>query len=300
MKKYDIIILTDRRYLDFSNPAPYVQNVLKEDTYIREALEEEGLKTGRLSWDDANFDWSQTKAVLFRTTWDYFDRFDEFSAWLDKVSKQTRLLNSETIIRWNLDKRYFLDLEAKGIYCTPTRFIEKNEKTSLKELHSQTGWEETVLKPCVSGSSRDTFKLNPSIIEDHEAVFKELIQKKAMMLQPFQQNIVLKGEISIMVMGGEFSHAVLKVAKAGDFRVQDDFGGSVQLYHPTEEEIAFAENTVKVCSDELPSYARVDIFTDNDGNLALAELELIEPELWFRICPNAAKLLAAYIKKTHF
>lgn len=77
--------------------------------------------------------------------------------------------------------------------------------------------------------------------------------------------------------------------------VQDDFGGSVNMYSPTDEEIIFAENTAKACV-ELPIYSRVDIFTDNDKKIALSELELIEPELWFRFFPQAAKTLASDIK----
>ena len=99
----------------------------------------------------------------------------------------------------------------------------------------------------------------------------------------------------MMVFNGKFTHAILKKAKAGDFRVQDDFGGSVSDYSPTNEEITFAENTVKACP-ELPIYARVDIFTDNNTKIALSELELIEPELWFRHHPEAATVLAEAIK----
>ena len=32
-------------------------------------------------------------------------------------------------------------------------------------------------------------------------------------------------------MNGIYTHAVLKKAKSGDFRVQDDFGGSVEKLH---------------------------------------------------------------------
>ena len=137
--------------------------------------------------------------------------------------------------------------------------------------------------------------MNLESLEEHEIIFKELISSESMMLQPFQYNIVSKGEISMMVFNGQFTHAILKKAKAGEFRVQDDFGGSVHHYAPTDEEIQFVEASVKACI-ELPIYARVDIFGDNDGNIALSELELIEPELWFRHHPEAAKLIAKAIK----
>ena len=294
-KSTDIVILTERRYTNQNNEDNYASNVYQEDQLVQNALHNLGLKTLRLSWDDAFFDWSSTKYVLFRSTWDYFNRFQEFSIWLSNVTTQTTLLNSEAIIRWNLDKHYLLDLQKRGIRITKTHIIEQSSSITLKELHNTQNWKETVLKPCISGTARHTYKLNENNLEEHETIFKTLIAKEAMMLQPFQYNIVKKGEVSMIVFNGNYSHAVLKKAKQGDFRVQDDFGGSVEMYIPTVEEIKFAENAVKACK-ELPIYARVDIFTDNDNQIALSELELIEPELWFRFFPQAAKILASDIK----
>ena len=292
----DIVVLTDKRYLKDSSSSVYKHNVYYEDKLVVDALKNVGLKVIRLAWDDENFSWSDTKYILFRTTWDYFDRFQEFSTWLSRVSTQTTLLNSERIIRWNIDKHYLLDLNRKGIHVAKSHFIEQSSSTTLKELYNQLDWNETVLKPCISGAARHTYKLNKSNIIQHENVFKELIAKEAMMLQPFQYNIIKKGEISMIIIDGKFTHAVLKIAKKGDFRVQDDFGGSVYEYTPSNVEIEFAENTVKACI-EHPIYARVDVFTDNDGILAVSELELIEPELWFRNNPTAANSLAFAINK---
>ena len=294
-KTIDCVVLTDKRYTINSSSEQYIQNVLDEDAFVVNALKAEGLNAIRLAWDDANFDWNSTKCIIFRTTWDYFDRFSEFSVWLTKVSKQTTLINSEAIIRWNIDKHYLQDLQKNNVHIAETHFIEKGTQTTLKQLHRSLQWNETVLKPCVSGAARHTYKLNAENLDAHETIFQELISEEAMMLQPFQYNIVEKGEISLMVFNGQFTHAVLKKAKAGDFRVQDDFGGSVHDYQPTAQEIAFAENTVRACK-ELPLYARVDIFEDNNGHIALSELELIEPELWFRKHPEASTILAKAVK----
>ena len=296
MKIFDVIILTDKRYENTKKNDLYSKNVLIEDNYIKTALEKLGLKVSRLSWDNKTFDWSSTNYILFRSTWDYVNRFNEFSNWLNIVSKKTKLLNSESIIRWNIDKHYLLDLQKKGVHICESYFVEKGETKSLHELANQHKLTEFVLKPCISGGARHTYKINSDNIHLHEKNFSELISNEAMILQPFQYNIVSKGEVSYMVMNGKFTHAILKIAKIGDFRVQDDFGGSVRNYTPTQEEIDFAENTVKACK-EMPIYARVDAFTDNNGNLALAELELIEPELWFRNHPKAADELAKGILK---
>ena len=71
----------------------------------------------------------------------------------------------------------------------------------------------------------------------------------------------------MMVFNGVFTHAILKTTKAGDFRVQDDFGGTVYNSSSSEEEIKFAIETVHACN-EMPLYARVDIFNDNSGKIA--------------------------------
>ncbi|WP_299104610.1 hypothetical protein [uncultured Tenacibaculum sp.] len=296
MKKYDVVILTSKSYLTIKEGDNYIQNVIDEDNYVLQSLEKQGLKVIRLSWDDTNFDWSSTKFILFRTTWDYSERFSEFSKWLEKVSQQAILLNSEAIIRWNLDKHYLLDLQKNGVHICESYFIEKGASKTLEELSTQYNLQEFVVKPCISAGSRHTYKINSENIAAHEAIFSELISQEAMIMQPFQYNIVEKGEVSYMVMNGKFTHAVLKKAKSGDFRVQDDFGGSVHEYTPTQQEITFAEKVVQACF-ESPIYARVDAFIDNNNQLALAELELVEPELWFRNYPKAADELAHGIKE---
>lgn len=292
----DIVILTDQKNSHQYDKNGKVLNGYLEDTILKTALEAEGLSVQRLAWDNPDFDWSSTKAVLFRSTWDYFYRFTEFATWLSKVSKQTKLINSSATINWNIDKHYLLDLKAKGIHIAESYFIEQGSSTTLQELYDTLGLNETVLKPCVSGTARHTYKLTPENFLEHEAVLKELLVHEAMMLQPFQYDIVNKGEVSMVLFNGQFSHAVLKTAKPTEFRVQTDFGGQVTTYKPTPNEIAFAEHAVRCCP-ELPAYARVDIFNDNYGKIALAELELIEPELWFRLFPEAANTFAKSLNK---
>lgn len=290
---YDLILLTERRYENISPAAlsAYARKIIREDLLVQEALEKRGLRTARFDWARPDVDWSNTRAALFRTTWDYFHRFEEFSAWLGKVSAQTRLINPIELVRWNMDKHYLQDLAQRGIHISPAIYIHVGDNTTLEALHRAAGWADMILKPTVSGSARHTYRLNPGNLPEHEATFQSLIAREDMMLQPFQHQVVEQGELSLMVLAGQYSHAVRKVAKAGEFRVQSDFGGAVYPYEPTREEIAFAERTVAACSPQ-PIYARADLIRDNNGQLALMELELIEPEMWFRLCPSAAERLA--------
>jgi glutathione synthase/RimK-type ligase-like ATP-grasp enzyme len=295
----DVCILTEQRYVDKESNDPYVVNILKEDSLVQEALEERGLRVERRRWDDPWFDWSDTAFVLFRSTWDYFDRFPKFSAWLDKIGSLTRMINSQDIITWNLDKHYLQELSASGINIPPSIFMEKGESESLAQKVAQSKWNEIILKPVVSGAARHTYRFSSEDAKKYEAKYRELIREEAMMIQEFQEQVPLQGEVSFIVVDGLFTHAILKKAKKGDFRVQDDFGGTLHPYRPSSSEIEFAERTVALCG-RSPLYARVDAIRDNQGKLALSELELIEPELWFRFHPPAAGKLADAIMNRYF
>jgi len=302
MKNWDVVLLTQNRYVNPTELTKSAQNILKEDALLQEALEELGLKVCRKAWDDTQFDWSSAHALLFRATWDYFERIDEFKSWLQKVRQQALLINPADLIEWNLDKHYLLELENRGIRIPNTLLLEKGSTSPLKEhyaeLQAQGATDKRcVLKPCISGGAWHTYLIEADQIEEYEEIYRTLIAQESFLLQEFQFNVPEEGERSYMVFGGEFSHAVLKKAKAGDFRVQDDFGGSLHQCQPTKEEQAIAMKVVEACPGNA-LYARVDLFKDNHNEWALAEIELIEPELWFRKNSQSAPRLADAVK--HF
>jgi len=214
---YDIVLLTDPRYIKPNQEAQisYVQNILTEARLLTEALEAKGLRVGRVSWDNPTFDWSTTRYAIFRTTWDYFDRFEEFSKWLTLVQKETILINPIELLYWNMDKHYLQDLSAKGINIPPTVFIETGNSRSLADWVADTGWEELVLKPAVSGAGRHTYRFKAAQAADYEAIFQELIAKESMLLQDFQKNILTKGEVAFMAFGGKILMKPLQPKKYG-------------------------------------------------------------------------------------
>ena len=290
----DIVILTDHRYVKPEKVDWYTQQVLDEDRLLQTALENKGLTVCKKDWADKNFDWTSTKYAIFRTTWDYFERFDEFFLWLEDTKKKTTFINSSEIINWNIDKHYLQDLAKKKVNIAPTQFVEKGDRITLAQLFEKTNWKEAVLKPAISGAARHTYRIHPNNCSEFETVFQKLIENESMLFQEFLNNIIIQGEISLILIGGKHTHAVKKIAKKGDFRVQDDHGGRVEKHTPTKEEILFAENCLTASPFE-PKYARVDIVYDNNNKPSLSELELIEPELWFRNYPLAAEKLAEEI-----
>ena len=295
---YDITILTDRRYVDPVSPTPYTDNILLEDGLVRKALENKGLSVNRTHWDDTTFDWAQTKYALFRTTWDYFDRYDEFKYWLKNIRFKTSLINSYKLLRWNMSKWYLRDLYMEGIPIPPTRFIHRGNETPLKALLLETGWKEFILKPAVAGAARHTYRFSMNDLEMMEKIFLKLIRQEDFLLQEFQERIMDSGEVALILFGDIYSHAVLKKARPGDFRVQDDHGGTVHHYEASPDQIALALKAFRACP-EIPLYGRVDIMLDNVGKWCVSELEIVEPELWFRFRPEAADLLASQIMEKY-
>ncbi|MEO0570490.1 MAG: hypothetical protein AAF039_02220 [Bacteroidota bacterium] len=305
MSIFDVVLLTADNYLDSLQQSPLAQNVRVEDGLVAEALSNEGLKIALKSWADPLFDWTSTKYILIRTPWDYFERTDEFLQWFNATSKTTVFINSAALIRWNFDKNYLRGLEQKGIAIPKTYFISKGSKMTLKKAlnlaeeafeRTCTSW---VLKPCIAAGAFHTYRFTSSESATLEEKFQQLIIEGDFMLQEFQENILTQGEISLVLFGTTFSHAIVKKAKSGDFRVQDDYGGTVALHEASPKEIDFALRVVEACN-ELPVYARVDVLEDNKGKLVLAELEIFEPELWFRFQPESAQMLAKDIKNIYF
>ena len=295
MKEFDVVLLTDSRYVNPKKIDTYIQNVLKEDGLVMDGLEKLNLRTIKKDWNDHKFNWTSTKSAIFRSTWDYFDQFSNFRNWLDIIKEQCFLINPYEQINWNLDKHYLLDLQKKDLPIVESVFVPKKNELNLETISKSKNWKDIVIKPTISGAARHTYHLKNDEIKKFQDKWLSLTNNEDFMVQEFQKNILSSGEIAVMLFGGEYSHSVLKKAKKGDFRVQDDFGGSVEKINPSLEIIELAEKTVKNLKN-MPLYARVDIIFDNDNNPVISELELIEPELWFRFKEESACKLAEIVK----
>ncbi len=284
-------ILTEERFIRPPATGWWQAQASNEDELLQRALEGLGLRTRRIAWSDAAMDWTTAGAAVFRSTWDYFERFADFGAFVARASAGTRLVNSAALVRWNWDKGYLGELARAGIAIPATRFIARGESALLAEVMRSCGWSEAIVKPAVSGGARHTCRIDAASAASHQEAFSALLSGQAMLVQEFQPSVLEEGEVSLMVIGGALTHAVRKRAKPGDFRVQDDHGGTVAPHARADDEAAFAERVIAACP-ELPAYARVDMVRDRGGGLALMELELIEPELFLRCHPPAAAALA--------
>src|ERR1700741_2310931 len=79
------------------------------------ALQKLGCNVQIAEWDDSKVDWGSFDAARPASAWDYAERATEFLAWVERATKQTRVLNPLPIVRWNTDKHYLAELAKAGV-----------------------------------------------------------------------------------------------------------------------------------------------------------------------------------------
>ena len=262
-----------------------------DNASLLEALRKRGARAVPVVWDDPRFDWSPIQICVVRATYDYVLHRERFLNWAEAVSTQTLLLNCAETLRWNSHKRYLLELEQRGAPVVPSLLIGRNERVDLKRLMEERGWSRLVVKPAVSASGRETFLVESDDSSSAQARLDRLLEREDLLLQPFMPGVQTEGEISIVYIDGHYSHAVRLKPRAGDFRVQAEFGGTKRRVSPRTAELLVADHVLEAGpADAL--YARIDLVTDGAGEIRLGELELVEPCLHLRLCPDAAVRLA--------
>ena len=265
----------------------------EDDRFLVDALTARGAKVDERSWSDRSARWEQYDGVIVRSCWDYFHRPIEFQDWLDALERRgARVFNDTATLRWNADKRYLRDLDARGVPVIPTHWIDRGAPASLDEVRARTGWSELVVKPAVSGGAHRTWRASPGDAADDQRLVA-LCADDTVLVQPLVDEIERDGEWSLIFIDGAFSHAVIKRPRPGDFRVQTEHGGTVEGIAPSASIIDDAARAIAAAgaAGGPPLYARVDGCVVAD-RLMLMELELLEPELFLRMDASAADRLA--------
>ncbi|MEL6857449.1 MAG: hypothetical protein AAFO74_03625 [Pseudomonadota bacterium] len=253
---------------------------------LRGPFAEKGLQLIDVDWADPNQDWASYGAAIIGTTWDYWDRPQAFLDTLQQIEAQTLLFNSAALVAWNSHKGYLRALEAKGAKLIPTLWIDHVDQTAFERAFATLGSDDLVFKRQIGAGADGQFRLAPRDgLPD---------MPHPMMVQPFLKKIQDEGEISFIFIDGEFSHALLKQAKSGDYRIQSSYGGTETAITPSPSDLDAAQ-TVLATLDETPLYARVDMLRGEDDGLLLMELELIEPYLYPLEGPELGPRMAAAI-----
>ena len=267
-----------------------------DDQLAADVLQRRGWAVDEIPWRRAGVDWSRYAVVVIRSTWDYHKSSELFLRTLASIDASgARLENPHSIVRWNAAKTYLGELALRGIRTVPTIWARGLGEIDLVRACDEWMTEEVVVKPVVSASAADTFRIHRSDSEEARRSIEGLFRERDLMVQPFIRAIVDEGEFSLFYFDGEYSHAILKKPKDRDFRVQEEHGASITAVEPTAAMRAVAEEVMKRI-DQALLYARVDLVRV-DATFALMELELVEPALYFRTASGSAERFAATIER---
>ena len=265
------------------------------DALLVEPLKKEHIHIIPTPWDDPAINWAQFDAIALRSCWNYHTKYKEFIDWTLQLDKlHAHVLNTTEIIRWNSEKTYLLDLEGRGASVVPTIIIKQNEKFSLKDILSKTGWSDIVIKPSIGADADGVFKVSQHEYESGEKKFQNIVQHNTVLIQPLMTEVMTDGEYSIVFLDGIYSHCVKKIPKKGEFRSNYQFGNTERLVELSDNLLRQAYTIVRLVTP-LPFYARVDGIIRN-GEFVLMELELIEPHLFINFFPPAAIAFARALK----
>jgi glutathione synthase/RimK-type ligase-like ATP-grasp enzyme len=265
MKKFDLTFAT----------CELLPNLDQDDLATFSILQQRGWQCQPAVWNDPAVDWNNAGLIVLRSTWDYHLQPQAFLRWAQSCA--ANLLNEFDLISWNVNKRYLLDLEQRGVSIIPSELIAANSPAGqLDRILAAHNWAEIVIKPVFGASSFGVQKFAiASQLAEAQAHVKELLANADALIQPFLPSVSGHGERALSFIDGIYSHCIRKTPFQ---KMGSEHGGQKAIVAP-ECEIVFAQKVLSTLPKK-PLYARVDLLPGADGEPLLMELELVEPSLF--------------------
>jgi glutathione synthase/RimK-type ligase-like ATP-grasp enzyme len=275
-----------------------LRDLYVDDLSAKAALEDRGHTVVPTVWNDPTAAWERFDLVVLRSPWDWYEQGERFRTWLAELAQRGVRVENRGAARW-LEKTYLKGAEARGARIVPTEWVPAGDPRTLAEIVQARGFARAVVKPTLSANAHRTILFSANDAAAHEPHFRAIVAHGGAMVQPFFDEVRDPGEWALVFFDGRFSHALRKIAKPGDFRVQTDHGGTVAFEPaPPKELVAQALTALDAVRDgePWPLYARVDGVV-RDELLYVMELELVEPELFFRAQPEAPARFADAVER---
>jgi glutathione synthase/RimK-type ligase-like ATP-grasp enzyme len=268
--------------------------LVADDRLAAARLRALGLEVRPVVWTRETARVDGCAAVVVRSCWDYHLMPAQFHAWIRAVeARGASVWNPPAMIAWNTDKEYLRALEVAGVPVPDTIWVARGEQRNLTALLRERGWARAVVKPAISATAWRTFVTRPATARSDQERLDEILTGSGALVQEFVDAIETEGEWSLVFFDGAFSHAVVKRPTSGDFRVQEDFGGSSTPEVPSAGLVEAASHALRQVPGS-PLYARVDGVVVDDA-FVLMEMELIEPSLFLASDAGAADRFAQAI-----
>lgn len=260
-------------------------------------LEKLGWQVDWIPWRSPSVSWERYNLVYTAAPWDYPDHALEFMQVIEQIADSSAaLVNPVELVRWNVAKTYLQDLQSRGIAIVPSQWYERFRKNDLASWFEKAASQTIIVKPVISANAANTFLLEEPVDAPTLTRLGAVFADRAFMVQPFIESIRSEGEFSLFYIHGALSHAIQKIPKQGDFRVQEEHGGKIVSANPGAQLKTAGEAVIRLV-EPAPVYARADFVRAADSGILLMELELIEPSMYLRMDDRAAQRFAAALNR---
>jgi glutathione synthase/RimK-type ligase-like ATP-grasp enzyme len=256
-----------------------------DEELLMVALAHAGIDATLAAWDDEAVCWDEYGLCVIRSTWNYPEFPSDFLNWIEAAGSAVPMLNPPDVVRSNVDKRYLLDLERKGIPIVPTEFFRRGERPNLAHWVNRP----FVVKPTISAGSWITRRFYPDEIALGIAFLQKHLEDRDMMVQPYLDSVERGGEVAWIWIDGKVTHGVRKSP-----RFEEDEESVSEAVAPTERAREMVCSVLDTLDADL-LYARIDLM-ESKGNDFVSEVELIEPSLFFKQNPAALDRFVSAVK----
>ncbi|CAF9912413.1 MAG: hypothetical protein ALECFALPRED_008110 [Alectoria fallacina] len=287
---------------------PFYQN-----WFLPQTIRERGAVVELRCWRNPDLDAASVStynSITFLWCNDYHQHPEEFPKFVrnvlvpaQRLNPSVHIFNDPTVVLWNTDKHYLLELAEAGYRVPRSKFVDIGQHThaSLKSVIDEfSDSKPLVLKPAISGSARNThlIQIPRALTPDNIAFLDRILTEGSngdLILQQYEEGIS-SGEYSLIFVNGKHTHTILKVPQAGEYRCQGEYGGSTaeiavvdvprcateaaqDLWKFLESKVEKSEKENKIWTGRGLVYARIDGIIKDDAFI-LMEIEAIEPHLW--------------------
>ena len=227
-----------------------------------------------------------------------------FLGTLERIEEQKApVTNPVDVVRWNMTKRYLGRLWDQGFPVIPTRYLKTWNQDQVMAVANELGSRTLVVKPVMGASAGGVFRLRLTSsgtmeisAKDTEAIapaeLSTIYEGQEVLIQPLIESVISEGEYSLFYFRGRYSHAICKSPRDGDFRVQEEHGGTNRPVDPSGEMVDLGVSVVSAVGGTKLLYARVDVIRGRGGQWQVMELELIEPSLYLDMDPESPERFA--------
>src|SRR5690606_28946244 len=144
-------------------------------------------------------------------------------------------------------------LSRAGIPMPATTVVRRGSILDFGAVLGELGADEVVVKPLVGAGGSRTWRGRAG----DDVAWAASLAKSDALVQRYVPEVATAGEWSLVFFGDTYSHAVIKHPGAGEFRVQEQYGGSWRAATPQSWMIRAAERVL----ESIPHswrYARID------------------------------------------